>query len=474
LAIPDDVYELKLLVKVLLDKIAALELTISKMESENAFLKAENAELKSRLNLDSHNSSKPPSTDGLRKKPAFPRERGGMQGGQENHQGKTLEMVKKPDQIIVCKPERCGCGRDLSQEPTTIISHRQEFDLPIPRLEVIEYQLAQIACPGCGQKHQGVYPKWINAPVQYGNNVKALTVLLNNDYKLPFKKIQDLFHDIYGYSINEGTIISANQSCYENLAQTETAIQNSIIASAAVNSDESGIRCNGKLHWLHVASTAMYTYLFVHKNRGKEAIESNKSILKRLFGWSVHDCWSSYFNLKHLKHAVCGAHLLRELQSLVENSSLWAKDFQSFLLKTYKTPIQDRIANRAGIEIEFDTIINQAQIEEPMPRKTGKKGKLKRTKGRNLLERLQKHKQAVLAFAFNAEVPFTNNQAERDIRPVKVKLKVSGCFRTLTGAEHYARIASFTSTTRKNQLNIFKELCNAFNGYTFLTITQPK
>jgi transposase len=159
---------------------------------------------------------------------------------------------------------------------------------------------------------------------------------------------------------------------------------------------------------------------------------------------------------------------------LVENSSLWAKDFQSFLLKTYKTPIQDRIANREGIEIEFDAIINQAQIEEPMPEKTGKKGKLKRTKGRNLLERLQKHKQAVLAFAFNAEVPFTNNQAERDIRPVKVKLKVSGCFRTFTGAEYYARIASFISTTRKNQLSVFKELCNAFNGYTFLTITQPK
>ena len=467
LIIPEDINELKNLVRLLLDKIAAQEIIISQLRTENA-------ELKSRLNLNSQNSSKPPSTDGLRKKPAFPREKGGQQGGQENHHGKTLEMVKLPDQIIICKPERCNCGRDLSQESATILSHRQEFDLPKPSLEVIEYQLAQVICPGCGQKHQGSYPKWVNAPVQYGISVKALVVLLNNDYKLPFKKIQDLFNDLYGYSINEGTIISANQSCYENLAQTETAIQNRIIASAAVNSDESGIRCNGKLHWLHVASTALYTYLFVHKNRGKEAIESDKSILKRLFGWSVHDCWSSYFNLDHLKHAVCGAHLLRELQALVENSSQWAKDFQTFLLKTYRMPIQDRIANQLEIEIEFDAIINKAQIEEPMPNKTGKKGKLKRTKGRNLLERLQKHKHAVLAFAFNAEVPFTNNQAERDIRPVKVKLKVSGCFRTFTGAEYYARIASFISTTRKNQLNVFKELSNTFNGYTFLTITQPK
>jgi transposase len=464
---PDDILELKALVRLLLDRIQALE-------AENAALKAENAGLKARLNLDSHNSSKPPSSDGLHKNPAFPREKGGKQGGQKNHFGRTLEMVQNADQIIVCKPEMCSCGGDLSHEPTTILSHRQEFDLPIPRLEVIEYQLAQIVCPKCGLIHQGEYPKWINAPVQYGNKVKALAVLLNNDYKLPFKKIQSLFGDLYGYSINEGTIATANQTCYKNLAQTETAIQDNIIASMTAHSDESGIRCQGKLHWLHVASTTLYTYMFVHKNRGKEAIESDKSLLMRFKGWLVHDCWSSYFNLIHLNHAVCGAHLLRELQALVENSSKWAGDFQSFLIKTYKTPIQDRINKQSEIEIEFDEIINQAQIEEPIPKKTGRKGKVKRTKGRNLLERLQKHKAAVLAFAFNVQVPFTNNQAERDIRPVKVKQKISGCFRIFTGAEHYARIASFISTTRKNQHNVFKELCNTFNGYNFLTVTQPK
>lgn len=458
--IPDDILELKALVKTLLERISVLE--------------AENAELKSRLGLNSHNSSKPPSSDGLHKRPAFAKEKGGSQGGQKGHHGMTLEMVEIPDKTIICKSEKCSCGHDLSQEPTSIVSHRQEFDLPIPRLEVIEYQLAQIVCPKCGLIHQGEYPKWINAPVQYGNKVKALAVLLNNDYKLPFKKIQSLFGDLYGYSINESTIASANQICYKNLAQTETAIQDNIIASATAHSDESGIRCQGKLHWLHVASTSLYTYLFVHKNRGKQAIESDKSLLMRFNGWLVHDCWSSYFNLSHLKHAICGAHLLRELQALVENSSKWAGDFQSFLIKTYKTPIQDRINKQSEIELEFDEIINQAQIEEPIPEKTGKKGKVKRTKGRNLLERLQKHKTAVLAFAFNEQVPFTNNQAERDIRPVKVKQKISGCFRIFTGAQHYARIASFISTTRKNQHNVFKELCNTFNGYNFLTINLPK
>ena len=467
MAIPEDIFELKALVKILLDKIQAQEIIISKLETENA-------ELQSRLNLNSHNSSKPPSTDGLHKKPAFPRESGGKQGGQKAHKGKTLEMVETPDHVILINPERCNCGHDLSREQSTIISRRQEFELPEPRLEVTEYQISRILCPKCGEACQGVFPEGINAPVQYGHRVKSLAVLLNNDCKLPFEKIQCLFHDLYGYPINEGTIASANYACYQNLAQTEKTIQHMLLASPTVHSDESGIRCQGKLHWLHVTSNALYTYLFVHKRRGKEAIESDQSILTRFFGRLVHDCWSSYFNLAQLKHAVCGAHLLRELQALVENSSKWAVDFQSFLFKTYKTSIQDRIANRTAIEMEFDAIIVQAEKEELIPTKTGKKGKLKRTKGRNLLERLHKYKEAVLAFAFDAEVPFTNNQAERDIRPVKVKQKVSGCFRTLTGAESYARIASFISTTRKNKHNVFKELCNVSNGYSFLTINQPK
>jgi len=190
--------------------------------------------------------------------------------------------------------------------------------------------------------------------------------------------------------------------------------------------------------------------------------------LQNFFNWTVHDCWASYFNLENVKHAVCGAHILRELQAQIENMSNWALKFKTFLLKIYKMPIDERIKIRSEIQTEFDLIIKQAQIEEPYPEKTGKRGKLKRTKGRNLLERLEKLKPAVLAFAFNDEVPFTNNQAERDLRPVKVKLKVSGCFRTLVGAEHYARIAGFISTSRKNNHNVFQELCNIFTGKSFL------
>lgn len=469
---PDNIIELKALVLLLLDKIASLELTISKLEAENAALKAENAELKARLHLDSHNSSKPPSSDGLKKKPAFPKEKNLKQGGQKGHDGHTLGMAKNPDHIVICKPDTCTCGQDLCQQPMAIVASRQVFDLPEPRLEITEYQIAQVLCPVCGQSHRGEFPSGIKAPTQYGTGVKALVTLLNSEYKLPFEKIQTLFGDLYGYAINVGTIIAANAACYNKLADTEALIQEKIISSLTVHSDESGVRCNGKLHWLHVASTSLFTYLFVHQKRGKEAIESETSILKRFFGWLVHDCWSSYFNLAQLKHAVCGAHLLRELQSLIENQSQWAISFKAFLLETYNKPFEQRLENRTEIEQQYNMLLEQADVEEPPPTRTGSKGRHKRTKGRNLLERLQKFKPAVLAFAFNAEVPFTNNQAERDIRPIKVKQKISGCFRTFQGAEHYARIAGFISTTRKHKLNVFKELCHVFEGYSFLTIEQ--
>jgi len=471
LEIPETILELKGFVRILFDKVQILETENASLKIENVALKEEIAQLKASLNLDSHNSSKPPSSDGLKKKPAFPREKNGKQGGQKDHHGKTLEMVKNPDYIVKCQVQKCTCGQDLSLQPSTILARRQEFDIPEPHLEVTEFQLIQTKCPVCGQVHKGVFPEEIKAPTQYGYRTKAFTTLLTNDCKLSYEAAQTLFCDIYGYSINEGTIYSANQTGYNNLETTEQVIQDQIVASPTVNEDETGFRCQGKLHWLHVACTSLFTYMFVHAKRGKEAIESDQSILKRIFGWCMHDCWSSYFNLTHLKHALCGAHILRELQAQIDNGSQWANSFKTFLLKVYHTQTQERINNQKEIEAEYDLIINQGQIEEPQAIKiAGKKGKKRRTKGRNLLERLQKYKLMVLAFAFNPDVPFTNNQAERDIRPMKVKMKISGSFRTFTGAKHYARIAGFISTARKHKLNVFKELCNVFKGQSFLIV----
>jgi transposase len=444
------------------------------LKAENAVLKAENAELRARLDSNSRNSNKPPSSDGYKKKPikpAFPQGKDSSQGGQKDHKGHTLQQVKAPDKIVACIPDICTCGHEFEKGELMLAEKRQVFDLPQPKLEITEYQIFKASCASCGLEQKGIAPEGVNAPVQYGNRVKAFVVLLNVHYKLPFKKIQLLFGDLFGYPINESTISSASEKCYENLEKTESIIKSKIIGVNVIHADETGLRTAGKLQWLHTATTLLYTYLFVHEKRGSEAIQSNKSVLCDYIGWLVHDCWSSYFNLENLKHAICGAHILRELEGLVENmGTKWAKVFKSFLLSVYRMPFEERVKQRNQIESRYDRICGIGEKTEPPPVKTtGRKGRYKRTKGRNLVERLIREKDAILAFAFNKEVPFTNNLAERDIRPAKVKLKISNCFRTFKGAEIYARVEGFISTARKNKRCILTELCTTFEGHNFIT-----
>lgn len=470
-----------LAIQVLIKQVEELTRRLDKFEKENKILRHENAllkteieELKARLDSNSHNSNKPPSSDGYKKKtlnPAFPKSKGSKQGGQNGHKGHTLQQVESPDKIVPCIPGICTCGREFEKEELMLAEKRQVFDLPQPKLEITEYQIFKAFCPACGHEQKGVVPEWVNAPVQYGNKVKAFVVLLNVHYKIPYKKIQLLFIDLFGYPINESTISSAGEKCYEKLEESEKLIRSIIICNNVVHADETGLRTAGKLHWLHTATTLLHTYLFVHEKRGAGAIQGNKSILMDYIGWLVHDCWSSYFNLKNLKHAICGAHILRELQGLIEGGETkWAKVFKSFLLSIYMMPFEERVKRRNYIESRYDRICGFGEKEEPPLVKTaGRKGRHKRTKGRNLVERLIREKDAVLAFAFNKEVPFTNNLAERDIRPAKVKQKISNCFRTFKGAEIYARIEGFISTARKNQRCVFKELCTTFEGHNFIT-----
>lgn len=446
-----------------------LQKLVLKLIAEIEKLKAENTELRARLNNNSRNSSQPPSSDGYRKKPALPKKEKGKKGGTVGHKGRTLRQSENPDKIVVCKTEECSCGHSLKDLPGNIVEKRQVFDLPKPRLEITEYQIKETFCPSCGKGHKGKPPENVKAPVQYGTGVKAFAVMLNNGYKIPFKKIQLLFSDMFGYPINESTVYSANQSCYGKLESSEEIIKTKVAQSRTVHADETGIRVAGKLAWLHTATTENYTYLFTHEKRGKEALNSSKSVISKITGWLVHDCWSSYFAYNHLQHATCGAHILRELEGLVENHQRkWAKVFKVFLLNVYQMPIEKRLEQKQVIESRYNIICNIGQRAEPPPVRVSKRGRLKRTKGLNLVERLIKYKPAVLAFAFHREVPFTNNLAERDIRPAKIKQKISNCFRTFSGAEIYARIEGFISTARKHDKNIFNELCYTFDNNNFL------
>jgi transposase len=434
---------------------------ISALEAENERLKAENAELRRRLGMNSENSHKPPSSDGYRKKtrePGLPKGDTKSAGGKAGHKGKTLRQVEKPDKVQVHLPEACNvCGRAISaEEKHETVGKRQVFDLPEPKLEVTEHRLGQIEC--CGQMQCGTYPEVVTASVQYGPGVRALVTKLSVDHKMPLEQISGLFTDLYHYKLNSETIEKALEYGYELAAVLEASVVQQLKQAAVVHFDETGLRVAGKLQWLHTAGNAFYTHLFVHAKRGKKALQSEESVLQDFVGRAIHDCWASYFEFESAQHGLCNAHILRELQALAEEKSLWADNMRIFLLELYRQqlPLQHTAAQEA--RQRYKQILAQADQEEPPPELKEGKGRPKNTTGRNLLRRLLQHQEAVLAFAFVEGVPFTNNLAERDLRPAKIKQKVSGSFRTFQGAKVYARLQALISTCRKQERNIFATL----------------
>lgn len=462
-----DIQVLKDLVSNLLSRVSSLEEENALLRSENTQLKLENDSLRNQLKQNSNNSHKPPSTDGLKKKPALAQSKGNKTGGQFGHTGKTLKMVSNPDHIIIHSPKSCRCCHKLFSACDVVEDteqRRQVFDIPAPRLEVTEHRLGIISC--CGQRYKGTFPSEINQVVQYGSKINALSVLLNTDYKMPFEKIEQLLGDLYGCSFNESTAISANTKCFDLLEPIESDIKKALLASSVVHFDETGMRVGGQLQWFHTASSQLFTYLFVHPKRGIKALQSSCSLIKDFTNRAIHDCWKSYFDFTQCTHALCNAHILRELESLKENGALWASNMQNLLLELFilsdkATKIVD---NKQHWLIKYEDICQKAHQEEPPPL-FGKRGRPKNSKGRNLLNRLIQYQEGILAFAFIEDVPFTNNQAERDIRPLKTKQKAANSFRTFKGAQNHARIQSFVSTLRKHKMNVFQNICLIFNRH---------
>jgi transposase len=446
------------------------------------------ASLEARLHQNSKNSSRPPSSNFGKNTPISPKPQPGLpkegknQGGQQGHKGNTLLKVETPDTVIALRTAVCTCGLILDPTQGIVKQSYQVFDLPEPRLQVTEYQRIEQKC-NCGKVHLGALPDFIHANVQYGYNVRAFTTLLNTACQLSYEKISTLFSDLFGYDLNESTILSNNQYMYDCLSATEEVIKTGLIQSEVVHVDESGVKINKQLNWLHVASNAVFTYLFVHEKRGKKAHQDKRSILQSLKQWIIHDCLATYFTYSDVKHGLCNSHLLRELQFQIEQKKIWATEIQQFLLLLYTqtqkgtVPIENIAQTKEiwrkmctqAIETEEVLLLAQSNLT-PLPEITlfepdcntstvpKKRGKKARGKALKLLDRLLLHTDAILAFAEFEAVPFSNNQAERDIRPIKTKLKVAGCFRTISGADTYARIQSFISTCRKNKLNVFQQL----------------
>jgi len=434
--------------------------------------------LRDQLAKDSHNSSKPPSSDGLKK----PRTRSLRQqgqrpkGGQPGHQGNTLKMITEPDHVEPHPINSCPhCQTDLSAIEPIGHEKRQVFDVPPLRVEVTEHQAEIKQCPDCGQQVKGEFPTHVTQPTQYGPRLKAQASYLNNYHFIPLARTEELLTDFYGQSPSEPVIIEANQHLVQQTEPSRASIKQQLLAANVANFDESGLRVEGKLQWLHVVSTPTLTLYHVHPKRGQEGMAAG-DILPHFQGGAVHDHWPPYLKFDNCRHYFCNTHHLRELQFIQEQyQQTWAAEMAQLLLdikaEVEGTPAMSLPPARlAHYGAEFDRFIAAGLAANPSPDTPPSKqrGRPKQSPPKNLLDRLQTHKSGVLAFMSDFRVPFDNNLAERDVRMVKVKQKVSGTFRTQSGADNFCAIRSYISTVRKQGYNVIDTIYDAFVGQPFI------
>jgi transposase len=426
--------------------------------------------LANRLNLNSQNSSKPPSTDrfnkgdkdnnddkqGKNKKP----------GGQPGRIGTTLQKVDDPDEIKLLELDRTTLPPGAYKVDG--FESRQVFDIDIRRV-VTEYR-AEILVDQFGNRFIASFPEAVTKAVQYGNGVKAQAVYLSQYQLIPYQRVQEQFQDQFQLPISVGSIFAFNQQAYASLEQFELKLISKMLLSSVLHADETGINIGGKNHWLHCISNPQWTLYHAHAKRGNEAMAA-MNVLPQFTGILCHDHWKPYFKLNCL-HALCNAHHLRELTCAEEQDHQgWAKKMRELLLN-----IEQAVKAQGGALPEpqairyteqYRALLEQAELECPPPdpqRNPGQRGRVKRSKSRNLLERLLNYEQETLRFMIDARVPFTNNQGENDIRMTKVHQKISGCFRSQEGAEIFCRVRSYLSTCRKNNVSASEALTLLFDG----------
>jgi len=358
----------------------------------------------------------------------------------------------------------------------TNLDCRQVFDTPTPKLEVFEYQSEIKICPKCGKINKGQFPEGVNSPVQYGSRFRGMLVYMQTQHFMPAGRLSQMVSDFYGTSVSVATILDASSRIYDNLAPFEEEIVDILSNSKVLHVDESGLRTVKKLYWLHSASTETLTFYGVHEKRGSLATD-HFNILPNYTGRLIHDFWKPYFTYD-CNHGLCNSHHLRELTFLFEQQGqIWAKDMFELLLemnifasKQHKQLTSEQTEPWLK---RYRKIISEGWAENPLPKKPPpkkKRGRRAKTKAQNLLTRLDDFEDSVLAFLHDINVPFTNNLAEQDIRMIKVRLKISGCFRTVQGAEHFARIRSYLSTARKQGRNILDSITAAIKGIPFQSV----
>jgi len=460
-------------------------------EEENALLKAENAalheqvtalvgrvqELEARLAKDSHNSGKPPASDGLRRKTRSLRKRSGRKpGGQLGHRGETLHLVATPDTVVEHRPPACmHCQTPLEGAPVVGRERRQVHELPPLRLLVHEHQAVRVRCPACGAVSAGTFPSEASSRAQYGPRVRALAVYLVQAQFVPFGRAQQLLADLFGMRLGRGSVVSWVQQAARTLAPVEAQIKAALTGAPVLHNDETGVRRGGRLAWVHVASTGRLTHYAIHAKRGSEATDA-VGILPPFRGVSVHDGWVGYRTYTACRHALCNVHHLRELTYLEEEyHQAWAGELKALLRQMHTAAAQARAqglravppTQHARLRARYQDVLAVGLAANPppaAPRRPGQRGRLAQSPARNLLEPLAFGQEQVLAFLDDLAIPFDNNQAERDLRGLKMQQKVSGCFRSEAGADAFARLRGYLATLRKQGQALLAALETVFAG----------
>lgn len=425
--------------------------------------------LAGRLGLNSKNSSNPPSTDPNRKKKKKTNK--GKPGGQPGRIGKNLSPVENPDVVELIKLDKRRLPRGMTYHDVGYES-RQVVELDISCV-ITEYR-AQILEDENGKRYVADFPKGVSRPIQYGKSIKAHSVYMSQFQLIPYERVADYFTNEASIPISVGSLFNFNQEAYDLLESFDALAKQRLSESGVVNADETGINVNGKRIWLHNASNAKWTYFYPHAKRGAEAMDEI-GILPAFKGTLIHDHWKPYYTYQNCQHALCNAHHIRELEWVIEQkpSYTWAKSMQELLLEMNESVNQteNNVLDGAVALIyreRFRAIIQTGEEEmpppPPEPNQSKRKGREKKSKERNLLERLRDFEEDVLRFMENAQIPFTNNQGENDIRMTKVQQKISGCFKSLDGAKIFCRVRSYLLTAQKHGINPTQALKTLFEG----------
>jgi transposase len=434
-------------------------------------------ELEARLAKDSHNSSKPPSTDPPgRKRPRSQRRRSGKKpGGQLGHPGETLHLVATPDELVEHRPAVCtSCQAPLEETaPVTGYERRQVRDLPPVRLVIREHRALHVRCPACEQVSVGVFPAEAPSRAQYGPRLRALAVYLLEQQLIPYARVREFFAEVVDAPVALGTLTRWVQQGAQTLQPVEAAIKVALQRAPVLHCDETGVRRAGTLAWAHVASTARLTHYAIHPKRGTEATDAI-GILPGYRGVSVHDGWKPYRAYSACRHALCNIHHLRELTFLEEQyHQTWATDLKGLLLAMKAAVEQARwrgapalpAAERHAFVARYDQVLATGLAANPPPeREVRRRGRVRQSPARNLLERLLLGKAEVLAFLDDLTIPFDNNQAEQDLRMLKVQQKIAGSFRADSGAEAFARTRGYLASLHKQGVALLAALETVFVG----------